>query len=173
VRHPAKFVLIGSGNPEEGELRPQLLDRFGLSVEVTTPDDIDSRIAVVKRRDEFESDPAAFVARWRKEEAAIQRKIVAARKRLPTVTTSDEVLKRASELCMRLGTDGLRGELTMMRAARALASFEGDTTVDEGHLAAVAPSALRHRLRRDPLDEVGSTARVARAVEEMLSGIAD
>jgi magnesium chelatase subunit I len=168
IRHPARFVLVGSGNPEEGELRPQLLDRFGLSVDVTTPEDLDTRVDVVKRRDAFENDPARFIESWQDEEEALRRRVVTARKRLPTVSTSDAILKRAAELCVRVGTDGLRGELTLVRAARALASFEGDKWVDENHLAAVAPSALRHRLRRDPLDDVGSTARVTRAVEEVL-----
>jgi len=169
VRHPAKFVLIGSGNPEEGELRPQLLDRFGLSVEVRTPSDLDQRIEVVKRRDRYEREPAAFASVWKSEEAKARRRIVAARARLGEVEVPDTALKRAAMLCMHLGTDGLRGELTMVRAARALASFEGDSVVGDMHIAAVAPSALRHRLRRDPLDEVGSTARVARAVAEVMA----
>ena len=167
VRHPARFVLIGPGNPEEGELRPQLLDRFGLSVEVKTPDDIPTRIDVVRRRDDFERDPAAFTAKWKKDDARIRRQIGAARARLASVHVADAALERAAKLCMALGTDGLRGELTLMRAARAVASLEGDTEVGDRHLRRVAPSALRHRLRRNPLDDAGSTARVARAVEEL------
>ncbi len=167
VRHPAAFVLVGSGNPEEGELRPQLLDRFGLSVEVKTPDDLASRVAVVKRRDAFERDPAAFAAEWKKHEDKLRRKIVAGRTRLASVVVSDAALERAAQLCMNLGTDGLRGELTLMRAARALAALEGDDAVNDAHLRSVAPSALRHRLRRDPLDEAGSSSRVERALGEM------
>jgi magnesium chelatase subunit I len=167
VRHPARFVLVGSGNPEEGELRPQLLDRFGLSVEVTTPEDLDSRVEVVRRRDAFERDPEGFAASWRKEDDRIRRKLVKARDRLGSVTVSDDTLKSGARLCMALGTDGLRGELTLMRAARAMAALEGDSTVEARHLRRVAPSALRHRLRRDPLDDSGSTARVDRAVKEL------
>jgi magnesium chelatase subunit I len=166
VRHPARFVLIGSGNPEEGELRPQLLDRFGLSVEVRTPDDLASRVEVVRRRDRFERDPEAFAAEWKAEEAKLRRRIVAARARLRSAELPETALNLAAKLCLRLGTDGLRAELTLIRAARALASFDGGV-VDATHLRRVAPSALRHRLRRDPLDEAGSTLRVERAVKEL------
>jgi magnesium chelatase subunit I len=164
VRHPARFVLVGSGNPEEGELRPQLLDRFGLSVEVKTPQDLASRVQVVRRRDEFERDPVTFSKKWSREEGRQRRHILAARERLATTTVPDATLERAAKLCMRLGTDGLRAELTLIRAARALASLDGDATVGDSHLRRVAPSALRHRLRRDPLDESGSTLRVERAL---------
>jgi magnesium chelatase subunit I len=168
VRHPARFVLVGSGNPEEGELRPQLLDRFGLSVEVRTPEDLATRIEVVRRRDDFERDPAAFEARYKRKDGRVRRKIASAREALGEVKVSDAMLERAARLCMGLGTDGLRGELTLIRAARALASIEGDAEVDDSHLRRVAAPALRHRLRRDPLDETGSTTRVERAVEEQL-----
>ena len=168
VRHPARFVLVGSGNPEEGELRPQLLDRFGLSVEVTTPTALAERVEVVRRRDAFERDPAAFVERWRTEEARLRRRIVAARGRLASVDVPDAALEGAARLCIALGTDGLRGELTLVRAARAYAALEGDDAVGAPHLRALAASALRHRLRRDPLDDTGSGVRVARAVAEVL-----
>jgi magnesium chelatase subunit I len=169
IRHPARFVLIGTGNPEEGELRPQLLDRFGLSVEVKTPEDLATRIEVVRRRDAFERDPEAFIAAWRKEDEKLRRRIVAARQRIASVEVSDAALERAAKLCMGLGTDGLRGELTLIRAARAAASLGGDRAVGDAHLRRVAPSALRHRLRRNPLDESGSTARIERAVTELFS----
>ena len=168
VRHPARFVLVGSGNPEEGELRPQLLDRFGLSVEVRTPEDLDARIDVVRRRDAFERDAGGFITKWKKEDDRLRRNIVAARGRLGSVVVGDAMLKRAAQLCMRLGTDGLRGELTLMRAARALASLDGVAAVTDAQLRRVAAPALRHRLRRDPLDEAGSTTRVERAIEEVL-----
>jgi magnesium chelatase subunit I len=167
IRHAARFVLVGTGNPEEGELRPQLLDRFGMSVEVKTPDDLPSRVDVVRRRDEFESNPAAFVEKWSKEETRLRKKITSARKRLPSVTVSDTTLGRAAKLCMTLGTDGLRGELTLMRGARALAALESAKAVTDEHLRRVAPSALRHRLRRNPLDDAGSSVRVDRAIAEV------
>jgi magnesium chelatase subunit I len=167
VRHPARFVLVGSGNPEEGELRPQLLDRFGLSVEVSTPQDLASRVEVVKRRDAYERDPAAFTASWAKEEARVRRQIVAAKGRIAKTSVPETTLERAAQLCMSLGTDGLRGELTLIRAARAFAALQGDAEVGDKHLVRVAPPALRHRLRRNPLDDAGSTARVDRAVAEL------
>ncbi len=166
LRHPARFVLIGSGNPEEGELRPQLLDRFGLSVEVRTPQDLPSRIEVVRRRDAFERDPHGFAAAWRDENRKLRRKVAVARSRVNLIAVPDDILELAAKLCLALGTDGLRGELTLMRAARALAAYEGSETVKVEHLKAVAPSALRHRLRRDPLDEAGSTVRVELALQK-------
>jgi magnesium chelatase subunit I len=166
VRHPARFVLIGSGNPEEGELRPQLLDRFGLSVEVKTPADLHQRVEVIKRRDEFERGKSAFIDKWRKCDDSLRRRIVAGRKRLLDIEVPDAVLESAAKLCMQLGTDGLRAELTLIRAARALASFEQADAVAVQHLRQVAAPALRHRLRRDPLDESGSSARVERALQE-------
>ena len=166
LRHPARFVLIGSGNPEEGELRPQLLDRFGLSVEVRTPQDLPSRIEVVRRRDAFERDPHGFVAAWRGENRKLRRKVAVARSRVNLIAMPDEMLEQAAKLCIALGTDGLRGELTLMRAARAVAAYEGSETVKVEHLRRVAPPALRHRLRRDPLDEAGSTVRVELALQK-------
>jgi magnesium chelatase subunit I len=168
VRHPARFVLVGTGNPEEGELRPQLLDRFGLSVEVKTPDDLPSRIEVVRRRDAFESGTAAFLAKWAKEEIKLRKSVTAAQKKLSGVSVSEFALERAAKLCMTLGTDGLRGELTLMRAARALAALEAAKTVTDDHLRRIAPPALRHRLRRNPLDDAGSSVRVDRAISEVL-----
>ena len=167
IRHPARFVLVGSGNPEEGDLRPQLLDRFGLSVEVRTPEDLATRVLVVRRRDEFERDPAAYVEKWQREDNKIRKRILKARAALDAVDVPDAALERAAQLCMALGTAGLRGELTLMRAARALASLEGADVVDDAYLRRIAPSALRHRLRRDPLDDAGSTVRVERAIGEL------
>jgi magnesium chelatase subunit I len=167
IRHPARFVLIGSGNPEEGELRPQLLDRFGLSVDVKTPSEIRERVEVVKRRDAFERDPAGFVAAWAKQDAKIGKRLVAARKRLADITVPDGALEAAARLCLALGSDGLRGELTLIRAARAFAALESRTSVGIDELRRIAVMALRHRLRRNPLDETGSATRVERAVKEL------
>jgi magnesium chelatase subunit I len=168
VRHPARFVLVGSGNPEEGELRPQLLDRFGLSVEVRTPTEIADRVEVMRRRDAFDRDPQGFVEVWRSEEQKLAAAILAARARLADVAVSDAMLTLMAQLCQALGADGLRGELTLLRAARALAAFEHDSAVGKSHVRAMAASALRHRLRRNVLDETGSTARIERAVDEVL-----
>ena len=168
VRHPARFVIVGSGNPEEGELRPQLLDRFGLSVEIHTPTDIAERIEVVRRRDAYERDPAAFAKAWQDAAAAVRDRITTAQGLLDEVDMPDAALEIATRLCLALGSDGLRGELSIMKAARATAALDERTTVEAQDIRTVAASALRHRLRRDPLDDTGSTARVERAVREIL-----
>ena len=168
IRHPARFVLVGSGNPEEGELRPQLLDRFGLSVEVTSPKTIDERIAVIERRDAFDQNPKRFLSKWKPEELNVRAALTDARAALAKIKKTKAVLRDCAELCLALGADGLRGELTLLRASRALAAYEGQTSIQRAHLKAVAPLALSHRLRRDPLDEAGSSARVARVVEDVL-----
>jgi magnesium chelatase subunit I len=167
VRHPARFVLIGSGNPEEGELRPQLLDRFGLSVEVRTPTELADRVDVVRRRDAFDRQPETFAATWAAEDGRVRDQLLKARADLATVEVPDAVLESGSRLCMAIGADGLRGELTLMRAARALAALQGDAVVSERHLREIAPMALRHRLRRNPLDQSGSAARIERAMAEL------
>ena len=168
IRHAARFVLVGSGNPEEGDLRPQLLDRFGLAVEVASPRDIETRVEVLRRRDAFDRDPAGFVADWRPKDIAERDAILAARARRPQAEVPNTVLHDCASLCVALGSDGIRGELTLLRAARALAVLEGTTTVTRAHLRRVAPLALAHRLRRDPLDEAGTAVRVGRAVAETL-----
>ncbi len=167
IRHPAKFVLVGSGNPEEGELRPQLLDRFGLSVEVTSPTDIDQRIEVIRRRDAYDRDYDGFMSHWQIEDIALRNRIIAARETLKIMETPNEALRDCAQLCVTLGADGLRGELTLLRAGRAVAAFAGTNVLKRAHLRQIAPSALRHRLRRDPLDEAGSGARVERAISEV------
>jgi magnesium chelatase subunit I len=167
VRHPARFVLIGSGNPEEGELRPQLLDRFGLSVEVTTPMALGDRVEVVRRRDAFDRDPKTFSTAWMGADTEVRERLLAARAALAKVETPDDVLESASRLCMVIGADGLRGELTIMRAARALAALNGECVTSDRHIREIAPMALRHRLRRNPLDPSGSAVRIDRAVSEL------
>lgn len=167
VRHPARFVLVGSGNPEEGELRPQLLDRFGLMVEVSSPQTVAERVEVIRRREAYERDPRGFCGQWAKAEAAVTRRIVKARKLVDMIETPDRALELAAKLCMRLGVDGLRGELTLVRAARARAALEGRNVVESADIVAVAPMALSHRLRRDPLDEAGSAARVERLLADV------
>ncbi len=169
VRHPAAFVLVGSGNPEEGDLRPQLLDRFGLSVEVVTPTDLAVRMEVVERRDLFERDRATFRRRWAGADGKLRKRIEKARKLRDDVELPRDVMETAARLCVELGVDGLRGELTLTRAARALAAPDGRTRATLDDLELLAPSVLRHRLRRDPLDESGSTVRIERALERVRS----
>lgn len=167
IRHPARFVLVGSGNPEEGELRPQLLDRFGLSVEVKTPEDIDDRVEIMRRCDAQERDATKFAAKWKGEDTKILRKIDRAKKALPKIKMPAKTLRDTAALCKAVGADGLRGELTLMRGSRALAALQGDLSVTRDHLKAMAPLSLRHRLRRDVLDETGSIVRIERALEEL------
>ncbi|MEL7201094.1 MAG: magnesium chelatase ATPase subunit I, partial [Pseudomonadota bacterium] len=159
-------VRVGSGNPEEGELRPQLLDRFGLSVDVRTPTDVQERVEVVRRRDAYEQDPAAFAKKWKRKDTALRKKIEQARALVPAVQTPDDVLAQAARLCIATGADGLRGELTLLRTARAMAAFEARDMVTDDDIRAVAPMALRHRLRKDPLDESDNTARITRIIDE-------
>jgi magnesium chelatase subunit I len=169
IRHPARFVLVGSGNPEEGELRPQLLDRFGLLVDVSTPREIPERIEVIKRRDAYESDPGDFARRWSRRDGQLRRQIVRAREALPGIAVEDSILGKAAEICIALETDGSRGELTLIRAARAQAALNGDDELTVDHLRQVAGMALGHRLRRNPLDESSAGARVDRVIEEVLA----
>ncbi len=170
VRHPARFVLVGSGNPEEGELRPQLLDRFGLSLDVKTPDDLMTRVEVVKRRLAFEENAEAFLEAYAPREAELTARLTDARARVHEVEVPDEAVQRASALCQTLGTDGLRGELTLIRAARAAACLAGEPHVSSSHLRSVAALSLRHRLRRAVLDEVGTAVRVEKAIAEVFDG---
>lgn len=167
IRHAARFLLVGSGNPEEGELRPQLLDRFGLSVDVVTPQDIDQRMQIVRLRDQFEQNPIEFNKQFDDENATVRSRIIQAKAIVNDVRVSDEALRIISELCIALGTDGLRGELTLMRACRAFAALSGEKRVDRQHIHRVASMALRHRLRRDPLDDSTSTVRVERALDSI------
>jgi magnesium chelatase subunit D len=168
IEHPARFRLIGSGNPEEGELRPQLLDRFGLHVEVRTASNLDERIAIVERREAFERDPESFCAEAEREQDSLRRRLARARKSLHQVELAHELLRDIAELCQQLKIDGHRGELTITRAARALAALEGRKSVAAEDVRRVATMALRHRLRRDPLEQTGSSARIEQQLEKLL-----
>ena len=162
VRHPARFVLIGSGNPEEGELRPQLLDRFGMSVEVRTVRNPELRVQVVDQRTAFDSDPDSFSTAVEANQDALQQRVVDAQQRLEQVSIDDDLRLRISAVCGELDVDGLRGDIVTNRAARALAAFEGRTEVSEDDVARGASCCLRHRLRKDPLEQVDSGDRVVK-----------
>jgi magnesium chelatase subunit I len=166
--HPARFVLIGSGNPEEGELRPQLLDRFGLHVKVETVTDLDARVEIAERRDRFDREPARFLAEMEPAEAALLERIEAARLRLPRVAAPRETLAAASQLSIHLSIDGHRGEITLARAARALAAFEGRDSAAPGDLRQIATMSLRHRLRKDAFGTIDELERVERALDRTL-----
>ncbi len=167
VRHPARFVLVGSGNPEEGDLRPQLLDRFGLSVEVQTMNAVAERVAVVRQRQAYDADPATFNTAQEPAEEKLRRRIRAAQKALPKTELPDDILYRIADLCLRLGVDGHRGELTVARAATALAAYHRRPAVTADDVCEVAIPALRHRLRKDPLEETDSGERVQTTLSEV------
>ncbi|HSZ15379.1 MAG TPA: VWA domain-containing protein [Solirubrobacteraceae bacterium] len=152
VEHDARFILVGTMNVEEGELRPQLLDRFGLGVEVRAPREAGERAEIVRRRLAFERDPAAFVERFAQDERELAARIAAARERLDAVRLPERELLRIAGACAQLGVDGVRGDLVTARAARALAALDGADEVDETHVRRAAALALAHRRRRDPLD---------------------
>ena len=162
VRHPARFVLIGSGNPEEGELRPQLLDRFGMSVEVRTVRDPDLRVQVVDQRTAFDSDPDTFATSVQANQDALQQRVIEAQQRLEQVSIDNDLRLRISAVCGELDVDGLRGDIVTNRAARALAAFAGRTEVTEEDVARVISCSLRHRLRKDPLEQIDSGDRVVK-----------
>jgi len=168
IRHPARFVLVGSGNPEEGELRPQLLDRFGLHARIITINDVAKRVQIVKLRREYDEDPEAFMKKVTRDQQKLQKKIVAAQQLLPQVTMDDKVLTDIARLCMNLGIDGHRGELTITRTAHAFAAWEGKTQVTMEHVREIAGLCLRHRLRKDPLETVDAGEKIDRELAKVL-----
>jgi len=167
VEHPASFVLIGSGNPEEGDLRPQLLDRFGLHTEVVTENYLKNRVDIVVRRDAYDQDATEFCESFAPEQQRVAKRIVRARSHLRKVSVPRPILEKIAQLCADLRVDGHRGELTIMRAARALAAFEGRKSVNDEDVRRVSAMSLRHRLRRDALDETATSEQIGQAVEEV------
>jgi magnesium chelatase subunit D len=167
TEHPARFVLVGSSNPEEGELRPQLLDRFGLCAEVSTVPDVDSRVLIVERREAFERDPERFNETTRAAQGSLRRRLSRAQKSFGKVALPRATLRSVAELCARLKVDGHRGELTIARAARALAALEGRKAATAEDVRRVAPMSLRHRLRRDPLEQMSGGGRIEESVREI------
>ncbi|MEU9229772.1 putative cobaltochelatase [Streptomyces massasporeus] len=155
VRHAARFLLVGTMNPEEGELRPQLLDRFGLTVEVAASREPDQRVEVVRRRLAYDDDPTAFAARWAEEEAAVRARIVAARELLPSVRLGDGALRQIAATCAAFEVDGMRADIVMARTATALAAWAGRTDVLAEDVRQAALLALPHRRRRNPFDAPG------------------
>jgi len=171
IRHPARFVLVGSGNPEEGELRPQLLDRFGLHARIITINDVAKRVEIVKLRREYDENPEAFLKKVVRQQQKLQKEIVAAQKLLPKVSMDDSVLTDIARLCMALGIDGHRGELTITRTAHAFAALQGDTNVTMEHVRKIAGLCLRHRLRKDPLETVDAGEKIERELAKVLGEV--
>ncbi|WP_079132952.1 putative cobaltochelatase [Streptomyces abyssalis] len=155
VRHAARFLLVGTMNPEEGELRPQLLDRFGLTVEVSASRETDERVEVVRRRLAYDADPAGFAAGWAAEEDALRRRIAGARELLPQVHLGDAALRQIAATCAAFEVDGMRADLVMARTATALAAWSGRTEVTAEDVRQAALLALPHRRRRNPFDAPG------------------
>jgi magnesium chelatase subunit D len=155
VRHAARFLLVGTMNPEEGELRPQLLDRFGLTVEVAASREPEQRVEVVRRRLAYDDDPAGFAARWAEEESAVRQRIVAARELLPRVRLGDGALRQIAATCAAFEVDGMRADIVMARTATALAAWAGRTDVLAEDVRQAALLALPHRRRRNPFDAPG------------------
>lgn len=152
--HPAEFILVGTMNPEEGELRPQLLDRFGLCVHIEGIIDREQRVEVVRRWVAFEDDPETFIEEWNDAETDLRDRIVHARKILPRVTISDEMLNKIANLSIEIGVDGHRADIIMMKTAKTVAAFHQRTEVTYEDLEESADMALQHRVRRRPFEEV-------------------
>jgi magnesium chelatase subunit I len=160
IRHPARFVLVGSGNPEEGELRPQLLDRFGMYAEIRTVKDPELRVKIVEQRTQFDANPQQYLDSFRQAQQELQTKIINAQKLLPEVSIPYDLRLKISQVCAELNIDGLRGDIVTNRAAKALAALEQNTTVTVKEIQTVLPLCLRHRLRKDPLESVDSGYKV-------------
>ena len=169
ISHPARFILVGSGNPEEGELRPQLLDRFGMHAEIRTVRDSELRVAIVLQRLEFDESPAAFRNKYQKEQDELAAKIATAREAVKSVQISDDLFYIISLICSELDIDGLRGDLVTNRAVKALCAFEGRTVVEESDLFRVMPLCLRHRLRKDPLETIDSGDKIEQVLQKHLN----
>lgn len=160
IRHPARFVLVGSGNPEEGELRPQLLDRFGMHAEIRTVKEPALRVEIVEQRAGFDQNPQAFMEQHQPEQEAMQQKLVAAQQLLPQVELDYDLRVKISQVCSELDVDGLRGDIVTNRAAKALAALEGRNEVTVDDIRRVITLCLRHRLRKDPLESIDSGYKV-------------
>lgn len=160
IRHPAQFVLVGSGNPEEGELRPQLLDRFGMHAEIRTVKEPILRVKIVEQRSEFDQNPAKFCDKYQTEQDALQQKLIQAQQLLSEVKIEYDLRVKISEVCSALDVDGLRGDIVTNRAAKALTALEGRKEVTVDDIRRVMTLSLRHRLRKDPLESIDSGYKV-------------
>jgi magnesium chelatase subunit I len=167
IRHPARFVLVGSGNPEEGELRPQLLDRFGLAADVRTVKDPELRVQIVEQRSQFDQDPETFLTQFRPQQETLQQQIVNAQTLLPSVNIEHELKVKISQVCAELDVDGLRGDIVTNRTAKAIAALEGRTEVTVNDISRIILMSLRHRLRKDPLESIDSGYKVQKMFNQV------
>nr|YP_009541628.1 Mg-protoporyphyrin IX chelatase [Synarthrophyton chejuense]AYR05637.1 Mg-protoporyphyrin IX chelatase [Synarthrophyton chejuense] len=169
IRHPARFVLVGSGNPEEGELRPQLLDRFGMHAEIKTVKDPFLRVQIVEQRSKFDQDPYSCLNEYRIEQNKLKNRILSAQEKLPSIAIDYALRVKISEICSELDVDGLRGDIVTNRAAKALAAYNNKEIVEIEDILLVIKLCLRHRLRKDPLDIIDSGSKVDKVVKEILT----
>ena len=167
IRHPARFVLVGSGNPEEGELRPQLFDRFGMHAEIRTVKDPQLRVKVVEERTSFDQTPEIWLETYEEKQQELRNKIIAAQKLLPQVELDYNLRIKISEVCSNLDVDGLRGDIVTNRAAKAYAAYNGQTKVTVEDISQIITLCLRHRLRKDPLESIDSGNKVLKVFKEI------
>lgn len=170
IKHPAKFILVGSGNPEEGELRPQLLDRFGMHAEIRTIREPQLRVKIVEERISFDQSPETWFEKYEEEQIMIQNRIIAAQKALPSVSISKEFQLKISQVCSELEVEGLRGDIVSTRAAKALAAFESREEVTYEDIRRTITLCLRHRLRRDPMESINSGDKIESVFQKIFSG---
>nr|YP_009391376.1 Mg chelatase subunit e [Platysiphonia delicata]ARW59520.1 Mg chelatase subunit e [Platysiphonia delicata] len=168
IRHPSRFVLVGSGNPEEGELRPQLLDRFGMHAEIRTVKDPSLRVKIVEQRSDFDKDPFSCINKFRDQQNDLKNKIISAQNRLPGIKIDYDLKIKISEICGLLNVDGLRGDIVTNRAAKAFAAYEGRDDVNIEDVKKVISLCLSHRLRKDPLETVDSGDKVDEVADKIL-----
>jgi magnesium chelatase subunit I len=167
IRHPARFVLVGSGNPEEGELRPQLLDRFGMHAEIRTVKDPILRVKVVEERTSFDQTPMVWIENYESQQQELRDRIVSAQKLLPSVEIDYDLRVKISEVCSQLDVDGLRGDIVTNRAAKAYAAYDGRNKVTVKDISKIITLCLRHRLRKDPLESIDSSNKVGKVFKEI------
>ena len=167
IKHPAKFILVGSGNPEEGELRPQLLDRFGMHAEIRTIREPNLRVQIVEERINFDSTPQVWFDKYEKEQLAIQERILTAQNSLSSIGMNSDFQLKISQLCSELEIEGLRGDIVTTRAAKALTAFEGRSEVTLEDIKKTATLCLRHRCRRDPMESINSGEKIDLAFQKI------
>jgi len=168
MRHPSRFVLVGSGNPEEGELRPQLLDRFGMHAEIRTVKEPNLRVQIVEQRSSFDENPYACLQEFQEKQEELKNTIIHAQQKLNEISIDYDLRIKISEICGLLDVDGLRGDIVTNRAAKAFAAYKGKNIVEIEDIKQVITLCLRHRLRKDPLETVDSGLKVEQVVNKIL-----
>nr|AYJ22322.1 Mg chelatase subunit e [Avrainvillea sp. HV04061] len=169
ISHPARFILVGSGNPEEGELRPQLLDRFGMYVPIETVQNPELRVKIVEQRSAFDESPIEFRKSYEESQLKLTESLNKARLNLKNIEIDYNLRIKISKICSELNIDGLRGDIVTNRAAKALACFEGQTKVTSDHIFRIISLCLRHRLRKDPLETIDSGEKVCEAFKKFFN----